>query len=323
MKYYSERTGYETARDKEELSDVAVKGIGALIRGRASSDAFAQSFPVTCQRCAGRGVTHGDTESFWDALAAVVPGLGGWPRRRTLPDASQLESPLTPYVFDAIEFCWQHIADVQRHSLNSSIFRSLHILEELLSQQENRDHVHLRFHKTIGQENFRNELETILRRNGNSHSLTKSGRVERILPPEFDAIGQDSEFHTGDEELNRLLDTARTKFLNPRLELRREALEALWDAWERLKTIWPGCHKGVQADAMLDEIAGVDSPMFREAIGKEATALNGIGNNLRIRHSETTQEILVASEHMDYLFQRMFGLIWMILRSQKMVGAER
>ena len=322
MKYHSERAGHQTAREKEELTDVAVKGLGALIRGRASANAFAQSFPETCRRCAGQEVSHGDSDSFWDSLAAVVPELDGWPRKRTIPDVSKRESLLTPYVFDAIEFCWQHIANVQRHSVNSSIARSLHIFEEFLSRQENRDHVHLRFQKSTGQRDFRIEVETILRRNGIAYTLTESGRVERILPPEFDTISQRSEFQTGDAELNRLLETARTKFLNPRLDLRREALEALWDAWERLKTLGPGTNKKTQVKAKLDTAAGNNSPKFRQALESEAKELTAIGNSLRIRHSETNQEKLATSEHVDYLFQRMFSLIWMILRTQKMVGDD-
>jgi hypothetical protein len=42
-----------------------------------------------------------------------------------------------------------------------------------------------------------------------------------------------AQFRTGEEELDRLLEKARKKFLNPDVSTRREALEVLWDAWER------------------------------------------------------------------------------------------
>jgi hypothetical protein len=47
----------------------------------------------------------------------------------------------------------------------------------------------------------------------------------------------------------------------------------------------------------------------------EAGELTNIGNAFQIRHSETTQERLNSTEHIDYLFHRMYSLIHLILRS--------
>ena len=136
------------------------------------------------------------------------------------------------------------------------------------------------------------------------------------MPLEFQGILVESDFDTGDAELNRLLSTAQRKFLDPRPETRREALESLWDAWERLKTLDGQGDKKAQARAMLDNAAGSSSPKFRDALDREATELTGIGNSLRIRHSETNQEMLTTSEHVDYLFYRLFSLIQLILKSR-------
>ena len=117
-------------------------------------------------------------------------------------------------------------------------------------------------------------------------------------------------------ELDRLIDTAKCKFLNPHSQVRREALEAIWDGWERLKTLDGQGDKKSQAKAMLDKAAGSSSPKFRDALEREAMNLTLIGNSLRIRHSETSQEILAMSEHVDYLFYRMFSLVQLILLSR-------
>ena len=117
-------------------------------------------------------------------------------------------------------------------------------------------------------------------------------------------------------ELNRLLSTAQRKFLNPNQEIRREGLEALWDAWERLKTLDGQGDKKARIKAMLDVTAGASSPIFRDAVEREAIELTDIGNSLRIRHSETSQEILATSEHVDYLFYRLFSFVLLILRSR-------
>ena len=90
----------------------------------------------------------------------------------------------------------------------------------------------------------------------------------------------------------------------------------LWDAWERLKTLDGQGDKKSQAKAMLDKTPGTSSPKFRDALKREAKDLTRIGNSLRIRHSETSQEMLTMSEHVDYLFYRLFSLIRLVLRSK-------
>ena len=83
--------------------------------------------------------------------------------------------------------------------------------------------------------------------------------------------------------------------------------------WERLKTLDGQGDKKAQTKAMLDATAGTSSPKFRDALEREAKEVTDIGNSLRIRHSETSQEKLASSEHVDYLFYRLFSLIRLIL----------
>ena len=119
-------------------------------------------------------------------------------------------------------------------------------------------------------------------------------------------------FATGDSVLNHMLEAGRNKFLDPAPAIRREALEKLWDAWERLKTIRPGADKKATATALLNEACL--EPYFRGELEKEAVNLTKIGNTFQIRHSETSQVQLTRDAHVDYLFHRMFALIWMLLK---------
>jgi hypothetical protein len=73
-----------------------------------------------------------------------------------------------------------------------------------------------------------------------------------------------------------------------------------------------GADKKAQTKALLDKAA--PEPTFREFLEHEAKELNTIGNAFQIRHSETTQIPLQADAHVDYLFHRLFSLIWMLLR---------
>ena len=244
---------------------------------------------------------------FDDALRAEIPRIADlidqtYPQftRTTLAALDMPDiQPSTLDILDLIEFCWKSVGKPIPSSSHSFF-----------------SHYHLAFDEEAGRSEFRDEVETIFRRNGIAYVLTKEGRVERLVPPVFQHTLVQSESHTGDAEFDRLLSTAQRKFLDPRPELRREALEALWDAWERLKTLDGQGDKRARSQAMLDNAAGTSSPKFRDALDREAMELTGIGNNLRIRHSETNQEMLATSEHVDYLFYRLFSLIQLILKSR-------
>ena len=95
--------------------------------------------------------------------------------------------------------------------------------------------------------------------------------------------------------------------------MRKEGLEKLWDAWERLKTLEPGKDEKTQACALLDKAS--TEPNFRARLEREATELTEIGNNFMIRYTETTKTPINESAHVDYLFHRMFAMIRLLLKS--------
>jgi hypothetical protein len=119
-------------------------------------------------------------------------------------------------------------------------------------------------------------------------------------------------FTTSDPILDDLLNTARNKFLNPDVHDRREALEKLWDAWERLKTLEAEDKK--RSVGLLLDKASPDS-RFRGVLESEAKALTDIGNSFMIRHTEVGKVPIRHHEHVDYLFHRMFDLIRLLLRT--------
>lgn len=121
-------------------------------------------------------------------------------------------------------------------------------------------------------------------------------------------------FHTGDVQTDDLLEYARSHFLSPKLDDRRDATEKLWDAFERMKTLEPGASKKEQADALLDRAAAPHSQM-RAILAEEAKVLTTIGNTFRIRHSEVTQTPIERSEQLDWLFVRMFSFLRLLLLS--------
>lgn len=99
--------------------------------------------------------------------------------------------------------------------------------------------------------------------------------------------------------------------MNRQLKVRKESLEKLWDAWERLKTIGPGKDKATQAQALLSKIA--QEPNILARVEKEARELTDIGNSFMIRHTETNKTPINESAHVDYLFHRMIAMILLLL----------
>ena len=321
MSYFSERENGEAPREEQEIKENAWRGIRELIKTGIKNGAFGAKYPKTCRD--STAVVGTDIQAFSNALRAEIPGLPEYPWKNQTPDDLS-----TLKILDMIEFCWQAIGKpVQKEYHDFAQQYKLY----LLSRQESRlsniaiiptprryedfgAHHHLEFNVRDGRQEFREEIETIFRRNGIAYELTDEGRIKRLVPPVFSEALVDAHFNTGDHQLDDLLRTAQEKFIDPDPDTRREALEPLWDAWERLKTLDGHGDKRSRATAMLDAAAESGSSRFREGLEKEAHNLTEIGNNLSIRHSETNQEPLAKSEHVDYLFYRLYSLIHLILR---------
>jgi hypothetical protein len=141
--------------------------------------------------------------------------------------------------------------------------------------------------------------------------LDADGKAKRLLSTLLASVLAEAEFRTGDDEADRLLRVATLGIRSPRLDSRRDALEKLWDAFERIKTLEPGKDKKEQVQALLNHAPG--GPKFREMLDTEAKALTSIGNTFGIRHSETQQELLTAAAQIDALFHRMFAFLRLVL----------
>ena len=123
-----------------------------------------------------------------------------------------------------------------------------------------------------------------------------------------------SSFRTGDSDLDGILDTAIDRFLSPKPEARQDALEKLWDAFERLKTIEAGKDKKARATALIDRATSDVAPVFRSVVETEFKAMTKVGNDLRIRHFEVGHEPVGETGEKDYLFMRLYALVWLMLK---------
>ena len=297
MLYFSEQEKGKAPREKEEINETVWRGIQGLITTGVLNGSFGAKYPLTCPD--GTAVVDTDVETFKKVMAADIPELPEYSKYEPqYPWENWTTDDLTTTnILEIVQFCWK--------SIGKPIQKEYHDYFR---------HYHLEFEEEEGRDAFRESVETIFRRNGIAYELTDEGRIKRLVPLVFSEALVDTYFNTGDRELDRLLSRAKKKFIDPDPDTRREALEPLWDAWERLKTIDDQDNKRLGITEILNATAGSESSKFRGALDEEATTLTEIGNSLRIRHSETNQEQLAKSEHVDYLFYRLYSLIHLILR---------
>jgi hypothetical protein len=285
--YFSEGELGPRPRTSEELSQVVWGAIVALIWSRLADGSFGNFYGTECND--GGAIYRVDEQAFSLALRGAVPEIQ-WP---LTPDA--VPSPLA--MFDLIQFCYQSVA--------KPIIRSVHTYF---------GHSHFDFDTVEGRAIFRDDVNRLFSRHGIAYELTAEGSIVRIGPPLLREALLGFTFSTGDGELDRMLEAARKKLLDPDLSVRNDALETLWDAWERIKTLEiPGKgNKPASAAQLLDKASS--EPNFRKLLEEETRKLTEIGNTFRIRHTEAYNTPIERSEHVDFLFHRLFAMIRLVLR---------
>jgi hypothetical protein len=286
--YFSDRERGPRPRTIEDIGATVWTALKYLIESRIEDGSFGYKFPDVCPD--GAGPCGTDSRKLDAIVRAEIPDLP----ERWMYDSETL--PETLIVLDLLEFCARNIAMPIKGSFHSFF-----------------SHYHLRFDREEGLKEFIADVNRLLSRNGIGLELTAEGQAARLGPPLLRDTLARVIFRTGDTETDRLLEDSRRLILLPRLEDRRNALEKLWDAFERIKTLEPGTDKRAQVTALLDKT--VQAPRLRTYLENEAKELTAIGNNLQIRHFETNQEKLEDPEQVDYLFHRMFSFIRLVLHA--------
>ncbi len=290
-KLFTDRFNQGLPRTKEELDEISRNAIWSLLIARIQQEWFGYSFNDRCRDGYAYAGTATDLLQRDMAAYRIL-----WP-----PDQIGLESNATDgQVFDAVEYSYQHIAQPSEPSFHSYM-----------------SHSHYSYDQKAGRSAFQDDINRLFERNGLAFEL-KDGEVTRVAPAVLHEALEQTIFKTGDAALDRLLESAREKFLNRDLGVRKEGLEKLWDAWERMKTVEPGKDKRTQATALLDKAS--TEPNLRSRLEKEAIELTEIGNNFMIRHTETTKTPIQESAQVDYLFHRMFSMVRLLLKSTRRCG---
>ncbi|NOT60374.1 MAG: hypothetical protein HOP19_09135 [Acidobacteria bacterium] len=281
--YYSERLQGQQSPDVEEIGEAFWGGFVALVNKCLTTHLFAEAFPRNCFEAPYP--VECDTQPLALTFSAENQEVS-WPL-----DPSDL--PNTLDALDAVEFFTRY--------LSKPVNRSHH-------SYGNHDHF-LSFDREEGFREYQEAVNRLFQRCRHPYQLV-SGGIERLAPLLVSEI-LDQDFNSQDAELNRILATAVRKYRDPDLEVRKEALEKLWDAWERIKTV-PDFDKKTGINQLLQN--SIPEPNLRGRIELEAKALTKIGNDFMIRHTETNKTPISCSEHVDYLFHRLFALMRLFLK---------
>jgi hypothetical protein len=292
--FYSDRIGRGVPRVSEEVSPNAWKGVVALIHARIRDGSLARDFAQNNCRDEPAVITGTDDAMLLDSLEAHVPGF----HRAALDERYP---PDTSTSLDIIDFVALHVDQPFRRK-SHDYFNHEHLY---FSQEQSN------LWLSPGQVQFRSDIDLLFARNGIAFTLGDDMRVRRIGPPEARQLISDFKPYTGDSQLDSKLIDATSRFLSRTPGDRLDALEKLWDAFERLKTLELGGQVKNSVTQLLERAA---PEPFRAILEAEFKILTDIGNNFTIRHHAHPQQALPSDAVVDYLFIRLLSIIALVLR---------
>lgn len=306
MTYISDKEKGIAPKLKTEIDGNVWAAIFSRIQNLLDDGSLGRKFPYTCPD--GSDVCGTDFTSFWRVVRGEIPDLANIQKEQNswLSSSDQgdvqwppiAESvPETLPILDLIQFVTRYTAKSIQGEYHSYF-----------------KHHHLSFDEETGKQEFTTDINRLFSRNGLAFELTEEGEIKRLVYGPIAKIIKNTEFSTGDSETDKLLDRAVKLFLSPKPDDQQDALEKIWDAFERIKTLESGTNKKDKSEKLLKKACGDIGPVFEKHLEKEFGALTKIGNLLRIRHSEVGKETVSHGKQAEYLFARMFSVLVFVLR---------
>lgn len=164
--------------------------------------------------------------------------------------------------------------------------------------------------------NFRQGINEVFQMMGLSYKLTENRQIERIT--EMDTMVDEAlESVTVIEEpgLRELVMESVSFYKSPSPANHKIATEKIWDALERIKTIFmeDGVDKKKSSEKLISLISSGNEE-FQDVFNTEYKTLTDIGNKFRIRHHETDKIDINDDRYYDYFYNRCLSLMVMSLR---------
>ena len=298
MSLYTERHGMRTPI--ERTYSISIKAYSRLFDCCSRYfEYLAWKYPVECPD--GNGCCGFDFGKFSEDMEFEIPTLfrreGRIEKPRSLHNAFEpepIDDEFDQYaLIDLIEFVAQNIHDITRKSYHR-FFKH----DDLYFGESNEI-----------AEKFIEEINNTFQKAGLLYQLTTSLEVERIEETAILSEKIEKDIQTIKEPgLRELLIMAVQKHKSPYPNDQKDAVEKIWDAFERLKTYYTNKSKKESADQIIGDMSE-GKEAYIKLFTAEFKLLTEIGNNYRIRHHETNKIDITDIRHYDYFFNRCLALI--------------
>lgn len=164
-------------------------------------------------------------------------------------------------------------------------------------------------------ERFRQEVNDIFSMTGLRYVLADQKQITRVTDAACILDVAKAELDLVPEQgLRRLIEEAIELHLGTKPEKYHLATEKIWDALERLKTVYvsEGVDKKKSTLRLIDRVSKGNAA-FRRIFDEEFRTLTTIGNDYRIRHHETDKIDIDDGGYYDYFFNRCLSLIVLVI----------
>lgn len=115
----------------------------------------------------------------------------------------------------------------------------------------------------------------------------------------------DKKINTKDNTLNELINTSKDFFIKGNKQF---ALEKIWDAFERIKTV-----DGIKKTQIIGKLSENGLDLNPNDLNLEFKNLTYIGDNYQIRHFETNKLPINNDNEKEYLYFRVLSLINLVI----------
>ena len=293
MSYYTERHGLRTPINK--TYDIALAMYAIIIDCCEKYYKYlTHLFPLKCyDDFTASDYVAFNEDSFQNRMKLKIPALFFNERGRIgAPKTGQGYDQYA--LLDFIEFIAQNINDISE-GWNNQRYRNYWNIDCLKTS--------MIFSK------YQNEINELFTESGLLYTLTDEKIIERVIENSPLTSEIENNIITVREKGTReLLSEAIMLYKQPFPESQRDAVEKIWDAFERLKTYYTTLNKKDSAAKIVKDIANGQAE-FTELFNTEFKTLTDFGNNFRIRHHETDKTDIIDKRHYDYFFNRSLSLI--------------
>ena len=271
--------------------EISTRAYGALLKCCSRYyEYLAWKYPIECPD--GKGCCGFDVYELHNDLWYEIPNLFRSYNGEICTPSD--EDTYDQYaLIDFIEFMAQNVRDIIRKN-----FHSFYSHNDIFFGESNA--IATKFAKNINETFEKTHL---------AYQLTDNLQIERLEEASIlsDKIEQDIA-QIKEPGLKDLLMEAIQKHKSPYPQDQKDAVEKIWDAFERMKTYYGNLSKKDSADAIIRDMAN-NREEYIDLFKTEFRSLTDIGNGFCIRHHETNKIDITDTRHYDYFFNRCLALI--------------